>query len=101
MFTITGRKNGVIWDGEKDRPLAIFKNGIFTTEDQAVAEKLKAMGLEVKGEFKAPDPLAAMSVKELTAYAAEKEIDLGGATKKADILAAIKAAEFKAPDPEE
>ena len=34
-----------------------------------------------------------MTVPELQAYAAEKEIDLGDATKKADILAAIKAAE--------
>ena len=39
------------------------------------------------------DPLAAMKVEELKAYAAEKGIELGEATKKADIIAAIKAAE--------
>ena len=38
------------------------------------------------------DPLAAMKVEELKAYAAEKGIELGEATKKADIIAAIKAA---------
>lgn len=38
------------------------------------------------------DPFASMKVEELKAYAAEKEIDLGEATKRADILAIIKAA---------
>ncbi|MFD9445506.1 hypothetical protein ACFWBR_42325 [Streptomyces sp. NPDC060006] len=38
-------------------------------------------------------PLDKRSVDELKAYAAEHEIDLGTATKKADILAAIAAAE--------
>ena len=38
------------------------------------------------------DPLAAMKVEELKAYAAENGIELGEATKKADIIAAIKAA---------
>ena len=41
----------------------------------------------------ADDPLAEMTVKELQAYADTNGIDLGEATKKADILAAIKAAE--------
>ena len=34
-----------------------------------------------------------MTVNELKAYAAEKEIDISGIEKKADILSAIKAAE--------
>ncbi|MEY8366292.1 hypothetical protein AALA22_11695 [Anaerovoracaceae bacterium 41-7] len=38
------------------------------------------------------DPLASMTVAELKAYAAEKEIDLGEYTKKADIIAVIKNA---------
>ncbi|WP_405930325.1 hypothetical protein [Streptomyces sp. NBC_00827] len=37
-------------------------------------------------------PLEKQTVDQLTAYAAEHEIDLGDATKKADILAAITAA---------
>lgn len=39
------------------------------------------------------EPLEEMTVAELKAHAAEKGIDLNGATKKADIIEAIKAAE--------
>ena len=39
------------------------------------------------------EPLEKMTVAQLKAYAAEKGIDLNGATKKADIIEAIKAAE--------
>lgn len=90
MFVITGKKNGVVWDGENNRPLATFKDGVFRTEDQSVAEKLKALGFAVEGDFAEPDPLAAMTVKELIAHAEEKGIDLGEATKKADIIEIIK-----------
>lgn len=38
------------------------------------------------------DPFASMTVADLKAYAAEKEIELGDAVKKADIIAIIKAA---------
>lgn len=38
------------------------------------------------------DPFASLNVNELKAYAAERGIDIGEATKKADILAVIKAA---------
>lgn len=41
----------------------------------------------------AAGPLDKLKVEELKAYAAENELDLGGATKRDDILAAIKAAE--------
>lgn len=93
MVQITGQKNGVVWDAERDCPLATFKEGTFQTEDPSVAEKLESMGYVVVGEFKMPDPLAAMSVKELQIYAEEKNIDLADNRKKADILALIKAAE--------
>lgn len=39
-----------------------------------------------------PAGLEAMTIKELQALAAEKGIDLGDATKKADIIAAVEAA---------
>jgi hypothetical protein len=45
-----------------------------------------------KGED-VPGSLDGKTVEQLLAYAVENELDLGGATKKADILAAIKAAE--------
>ena len=40
-----------------------------------------------------PKTIDEMTGKELIAYAAENEINLGGKTKKADVLALIKAAE--------
>ena len=54
--------------------------------------------MTVEGEFKEPDHLAAMTVKELTKYAKEKNIDLGGSTDKADILKIIKTAEATPED---
>ena len=48
---------------------------------------------EVKEKNKAEepkDPLDSMKVEDLKAYAAEKNIDLGDVTKKADIIAAIR-----------
>ncbi|MFE2106642.1 Rho termination factor N-terminal domain-containing protein [Kitasatospora sp. NPDC059463] len=41
----------------------------------------------------APPALKGMTVEQLRAYATENDIDLAGATKKAEILAAIEAAE--------
>lgn len=36
---------GVVWDKDANKPLAEFdSNGLFETEDEAVASKLKAMG---------------------------------------------------------
>jgi hypothetical protein len=40
-----------------------------------------------------PAPLDKRTVEQLLAYAAENDLDLGGATKRADILAAIQTAE--------
>ena len=60
--------------------------GYSVTEVEEVAE-------EEKEKTDPEDPLASMKVEELKAYAAEKGIDLGEATKKADIIAVIKAAE--------
>lgn len=46
-------------------------------------------------------PLAEMSVKELKALAAARNVDLGDATKKDDIVAALElAAEAASPEPE-
>jgi hypothetical protein len=49
-------------------------------------------GKPIEAAKPAPDGLEAKTVKELQALAAEKGIDLGEATKKADIIAAIEAA---------
>lgn len=96
MYKITGKQRfGAVWaDG---KCLVVFNRGVGTTNDPEAAEKLKAMGYTVEGEAPA-DPLAAMKVDELKAYAAEKGIDLGDAIKKADILAVIRAAEAPATE---
>ena len=61
-------------------------------EADVVAEAAKEA--EEAANEEAADIVAAeeMTVAELKAYAAENNIDLGEATKKADILAAIKNA---------
>ncbi|MCY8902957.1 hypothetical protein MOD76_19850 [Bacillus spizizenii] len=38
--------NLIVWDKEKDKPLAKFKNGMFETDEQAVSKKLKTYGYE-------------------------------------------------------
>lgn len=48
--------------------------------------------LESQGNASASEGFAALTVKELKAYAAEHEIDLGDAARKADIIAAIELA---------
>lgn len=51
-------------------------------------------GLQQGGqENQQAEPLEEMTVAQLKAYAAENGIDMNGATKKADIIEAIKAAE--------
>lgn len=96
MYKITGKqKFGAVWaNGEC---VAIFNRGVAYTNDTAKADILRAKGYTVEGkpdqvEVQA-DPLKKMTVDELKEYAATNGIDLGEATKKADILAAIQAAE--------
>jgi hypothetical protein len=48
---------------------------------------------EVAPAFPEGEPAKAWTVTQLTAWAAEHAVDLGGATKKDDILAAIEAAQ--------
>lgn len=94
MFTVKKKAKtpNMVWDAANNRPLCKFVKGVFETNDEAVAEKLKCMGYEVTGEADAK-PIEDMKVDELKAYAAENNIDLGEATKKADILKIIQEAE--------
>lgn len=94
MFTVKKKAKtpNMVWDAANNRPLCKFVKGVFETNDEAVAEKLKGMGYEVTGEADAK-PIEDMKVNELKAYAAENNIDLGEATKKADILKIIQEAE--------
>ena len=74
-----------------------LQSGVAYTNDTAKADILRAKGYTVEGEPDQvevqADPLKKMTVDELKEYAATNGIDLGEATKKADILAAIQAAE--------
>lgn len=94
MFTVKKKAKtpNMVWDAANNRPLCKFVKGVFETNDEAVAEKLKGMGYEVTGEADAK-PIEDMKVDELKAYAAENNIDLVEATKKADILKIIQEAE--------
>lgn len=96
MFTVKKKAKtpNMVWDGANNRPLCKFVKGVFETNDEAVAEKLKGMGYEVTGEADAVEkPVSKMNLDELKAYAAEHNIDLGDAEKKADILKVIQEAE--------
>lgn len=96
MFKVTKKpKNpNILWDASNNRPLCRFVKGVFETNDEALASKLKDLGHTVEGEADAK-PLDKMKVDELKAYAAEHKIDLGDAANKADILKTIQEAEAK------
>lgn len=84
----------MIWDKANNRPLCKFVKGVFETNDEALASTLKGMGYEVDGEVDTKT-VDKMNLDELKAYAAEHDIDLGEATKKADILKIIQEAEIQ------
>lgn len=96
MFKVTKKPKtpNIVWDSSANRPLCKFVKGVFETNDEQIAFKLKSMGHTVTGEADAK-PLDDMKVEELKAYAAEHNIDLGDAAKKADILKIIQEVENK------
>ena len=96
MFRVTKKPKtpNILWDASNNRPLCRFVKGVFETNDEALASKLKDLGHTVEGEADAK-PLDEMKVDELKIYAVEHNIDLGDAANKADILKAIQEAEAK------
>lgn len=96
MFKVTKKPKtpNIFWDASNSRPLCRFVKGVFETNDEALASKLKDLGHTVEGEADAK-PIDEMKVDELKAYAAEHNIDLGEAKNKADILKTIQEAEAK------
>lgn len=99
MFRVTKKPKtpNILWDASSNRPLCRFVKGVFETNDEALASKLKDLGHTVEGEADAK-PLDKMKVDELKAYAAEHKIDLGDAANKADILKTIQEAEAEAKE---
>lgn len=73
MFKVTGKKVGIVWDAQINKPLIKFVDGEAETNDEA-------------------ESISKMTVEELKVYAVEHGIDLGEATKKKDILATIQEA---------
>ena len=96
MFRVTKKPKtpNILWDASNNRPLCRFVKGVFETNDEALASKLKDLGHTVEGEADAK-PLDKMKVDELKAYAAEHKIDLSDAANKADILKTNQEAEAK------
>ena len=96
MFKVTKKSKtpNILWDASSNRPLCRFVKGVFETNDEALASKLKDLGHTVEGEADAK-PIDEMKVDELKAYAAEHNIDLGEVKNKADILKTIQEAEAK------
>lgn len=96
MFKVTKKPKtpNILWDASNNRPLCRFVKGVFETNDEALASKLKDLGHTVEGEADAK-PIDEMKVDELKAYAAEHNIDLGETKNKADILKTIQEAETK------
>lgn len=96
MFKVTKKPKtpNILWDTSSNRPLCKFVKGVLETNNEALASKLKNLGHTVEGEADVK-PLDEMKVDELKAYAAERNIDLGEAKNKADILKAIQEAEAK------
>ena len=72
-----------------------FVNGVGETSDEKAVAQLKRLGYTVEdaaGGGPEENPLDGLTVEQLKAHAVEHGIDLGDATKKNDIRAAIDAA---------
>lgn len=52
MFTVKKKTNSanIVWDVENNRPLCKFVNGVYTTNNKDIADKLKALGYTVTGK---------------------------------------------------
>lgn len=95
MFTVTKKAKtpNMVWDPETKTVIARFTKGVFTTSNEALAEKLAGMGHTVTGAADAEEkPVEKMKLDELKAYAEANGIDLGDATSKGDILKVIQEA---------
>lgn len=95
MYRISGKQEfGAVW--KNDKCIAVFNNGVATTDDSDIADLLREDGYTVEGESSENAPLIKMSKDELKAYAAEHGVDLSDIPdKKADILAAIQTVDIE------
>lgn len=91
MYVVTKKLNmpNMIWDAKNNCMSVVFdEKGVFTTDNEVLAKKLKAAGHRVIEQKEIDD----MTIAELKQYAEDYNIELGDAAKKADILAVIRDA---------
>lgn len=69
-----------------------FANGVGETDNLHLIDWFKARGYTVEDE-EPTSPFDGMTVDELKAYAAEKNIDIGNATSQAGIIKKIQGAD--------
>ena len=64
MFKVTKKPKtpNIVWDSSGNRPLCKFVKGVFETNDEQIAFKLKSMGHTVTGEADAK-PLDEMRLR--------------------------------------
>lgn len=48
MYTVHGVANKTVWDKDKHKVLARFKDGLFKTDNKDIADKLEKLGYDVK-----------------------------------------------------
>lgn len=102
MYVIRSNKsNAIAWDPAENKALCKFKNGIFETQDEALAMRLGALGYAVEkdGETEPEQPpvpsspesqdYSEMEEDELAKIAEQMGIDIEGKTKR-QVINALK-----------
>lgn len=88
MFKVTKKPKtpNILWDASNNRPLYRFVKGVFETNDEAIASKLKDLGYTVTGEVDKVEPETPNSDGEADADAPDdsKGDGEGAATPEAD-----------------
>lgn len=87
MFRVTKKPKtpNIIWDAVNKRPLCKFdKKGILETNDETLAEKLKAMGHTVVGEADKTEPPVESEKNDETKGENEDAASSDGGEQKAD-----------------
>ena len=96
------KKNTIVWDGENDKPLCKFKDGVYDTSDKREIAILTASGYKsdnstvehekpLESASNAPDSVSVdMNVSELRKIAKVKGITFPFGTTKQQMVDAIK-----------
>lgn len=82
---------GILWDGENNRPLIRFKDGVADVSNNEIAERLIAAGIKVEGyESKSADhniiDYSIMKRADLFNLCKERGITAGATLKSEDLV---------------